>query len=341
MAIRPRGDGWQVDVAYKGKRLQRQVSSEIEAVRVEGELLAQMKAESEAPANRLGKAWTMSQAVERTIERVWKGTKSERTATLNANLILKWFGKTRPLDTIDENLIDDFKKHLKEEGNSNGTINRKLAALSKILNVAIDRKGLDPALKPKLGMEKEYHGRIRFLTDEEEAQLTALFTQWAKPDHLDALRVLLDVGMREGELFRIQKRDVNFETRMVSIWERKGNVPSSIPMTVRVHDILKRRCEGRVATDRLFPHDVWWMRNQWDRARSHMGLMQDKEFVPHALRHTCASRLVQRGVSIKVVRDILGHATIQVTMRYAHLAPGNLSAAMAVLEPKITEAKSG
>lgn len=340
MPIRLRGDSWQVDVAYKGNRLQRQAATEVEAAKLHETLLAQLKAEADGPVNRLGKAWTMAQAVERTIERVWKGTKAERTSVINANLILKWFGKSRPLDTVDENLVDDFKKHLRDSGNSNATINRKLATLSKILSVAIDRKGLDPALKPKLEMEKEYHGRIRFLDDAEEAQLITLFRQWDKPDHLDALMVLLDVGLREGELFRIEKRDVNFETRMVSIWQRKGDVPSSIPMTVRVHDIFKRRCEGIVSTGKVFPYNVWWMRNQWDRARSHMGLMDDKEFVPHALRHTCASRLVQRGVSIKVVRDILGHATIQVTMRYAHLAPGNLSAAMAVLEPRV-DAKSG
>lgn len=336
MPIRPRGDAWQVDVAYKGNRKQRQAPTEIEAAKLEVSLLAELKTECDAPSGaRLGKAWTVGQAVERTIERVWKGTKAERTSVLNARLIEAWFTKSRPLDTIDQNLIDDFKKHLQDEqGNSNSTINRKLACLSKILSIAVDRKGLDPLLKPKLEMEKEYHGRIRFLTDEEEGQLTKLFTQWEKPDHLDALRVLIDVGMREGELFRIEKRDFNPETRMVSLWQRKGNLPSSIPLTVRAFDIFQRRCEGLVSTAKVFPYNVWWMRNQWDRARSHMGLAMDKEFVPHALRHTCASRLVQRSVSIKVVRDILGHKTIQVTMRYAHLAPGNLSAAMAVLEPQ-------
>lgn len=84
---------------------------------------------------------------------------------------------------------------------------------------------------------------------------------------------------------------------------------------------------------RVFPHDHNWLRATWDQARSAMGFAHDKGFVPHALRHTCASRLIQRGVPLKVVQEWLGHKTITVTMRYAHLAPANLMAAVEALEP--------
>ena len=70
----------------------------------------------------------------------------------------------------------------------------------------------------------------------------------------------------------------------------------------------------------------------WSSIRDQMGLTDDKEFVPHSLRHTCASRLVQRGVPIVVVKEWLGHKTIQMTMRYAHLAPTNLLEAVGALE---------
>ena len=63
-----------------------------------------------------------------------------------------------------------------------------------------------------------------------------------------------------------------------------------------------------------------------------MGLAEDDGFVPHALRHTWASRLIQRGVSLRVVQEWLGHKTITVTMRYAHLSPKSLLAAVSVLE---------
>ena len=54
--------------------------------------------------------------------------------------------------------------------------------------------------------------------------------------------------------------------------------------------------------------------------------------MPHALRHTCASRLIQRGVGVALVQSVLGHKTLSMTMRYAHLAPTNLTDAMKVLE---------
>jgi site-specific recombinase XerD len=63
-----------------------------------------------------------------------------------------------------------------------------------------------------------------------------------------------------------------------------------------------------------------------------MGLEGDKEFVIHSTRHTCASRMVNAGVDLYVVKEVLGHSSIQVTEKYAHLAPHKLSDAVAVLE---------
>jgi len=63
-----------------------------------------------------------------------------------------------------------------------------------------------------------------------------------------------------------------------------------------------------------------------------MGLVRDDEFVLHALRHTCATRLVNKGVDLYVVKEWLGYSSIQVTERYAHLAPSKLVHAASILE---------
>ena len=65
-----------------------------------------------------------------------------------------------------------------------------------------------------------------------------------------------------------------------------------------------------------------------------MSLMDDSHFVPHICRHTFASRLVQRGVGITVVQQLCGHKTLEITLRYAHLAPSNLDEAIKKLEEK-------
>ena len=83
---------------------------------------------------------------------------------------MQYFGRERGLDTIDTNDLDEYATDLAARlKNSDSTINRKLAALSKVMTFAMERGGLDR--KPKFPFRKEYAGRIRFFTEEEEDAL--------------------------------------------------------------------------------------------------------------------------------------------------------------------------
>lgn len=99
-------------------------------------------------------------------------------------------------------------------------------------------------------------------------------------------------------------------------------------MTKRVRAVMERR----LGTGSPFPYSNGWLRGVWQRARFMMCLDEHPLFVPHILRHTCACRLVQRGVGIEVVRDWLGHKSLTMTLRYARLTPKNLMDAVSVLE---------
>lgn len=70
----------------------------------------------------------------------------------------------------------------------------------------------------------------------------------------------------------------------------------------------------------------------WNCAKQEVGLGGDAQVVPHILRHTCASRLVRGGIDIRRVQMWLGHQTLQMTMRYAHLATDDLDACVTILE---------
>jgi Phage integrase family len=70
----------------------------------------------------------------------------------------------------------------------------------------------------------------------------------------------------------------------------------------------------------------------WKWMRRHIGFEKDKEFVIHSLRHSCASRLVNAGIDLYVVKEWLGHSSIQVTERYAHLSPAKLAQAVDILD---------
>jgi site-specific recombinase XerD len=90
---------------------------------------------------------------------------------------------------------------------------------------------------------------------------------------------------------------------------------------------------GQPAIARCFADcDNFWMNREWGRVRAKMQMNEDPQFIPYVRRHTCASRLVQRGASLQVVQEWMGHKSIKVTLRYAHLAPSNLFAAAGLLE---------
>lgn len=101
-------------------------------------------------------------------------------------------------------------------------------------------------------------------------------------------------------------------------------------MTERVRTILQRRG----ATEPVKPFRITrdQAENAWSWVRKRAGFDEDREFVMHALRHTTATRLLDRGIDLYTVKEWLGHSTIQVTERYAHLKPDKLIHAANVLE---------
>ena len=142
---------------------------------------------------------------------------------------------------------------------------------------------------------------------------------------------LIDTGMRPSELYAVQARDFNAKTGAIHIWQNKTEHPRTIYATPRVKAILAARVQSTAPGTPLLPYDNGWLRNTWDRARVHLKLAHDPQFIPYVCRHTCASRLIQRGAPLPVVKDWMGHKSVQMTMRYAHLSPTKLQAAAEAL----------
>jgi len=332
--IRKRGNSFIVDVSHKGRRVYATCHSLKEAIKRQAEIKSDLKrgkVRKERKPNRPTKYWTLGKAVDTTRASHWNGMRSETTAIINSQTLLNFFGEDYSLAKVNAVAIDRFVSVCQQRGNSDGTINRKLSCLRKIMQVAQDRGGC-PVI-PKIPKKKEYQGRIRFLDDQEEASLLALLHRWSRDEEADAVEVLVDTGLRYGELTALTRRDIDTHRGLISVWINKGDLPRSVPMTTRVKAVMEKRIAlTENSTDRLFPYVAGWLRKVWDRAKVHMGLEEDKQFVVHVLRHTCASRLVQRGVPLKVVQEWLGHKDITTTMRYAHLSPKNLLEAVSVLE---------
>jgi site-specific recombinase XerD len=335
--IRKRGDSYLVDVSYKGVRRTGTFNTLESAIEGQGSIRADLMREAKGAAtvSEDGKllkiSWTLQQAYEATCDRFWIAEKCTDWQKLrrNGEMVLEHFGKDTRLDSITTEDVDAYIKTLRKKGNANATINRKQSALSKMFTTAMRRDGC--TRRPDIETYKEMEGRLRWLNKREEEAMLALFTQWSKDDHAEAFCVLVDTGLRPKELWRVQAKDVHMDEGFLSIWRSKNGKTRSVPMTTRVKEILARRME-LYPTGRLFAYKNAWFGHVFEMAKQHLGFSEDKEFVPYILRHTCASRLVQRGVSLQVVKEWLGHENIKTTMRYAKLAPNNLLAAVKVLE---------
>jgi integrase len=324
-----------VDVTVNGRRKTGTRDTVEEAVALQQELKQALELGKDVNTNRVNaRTWTLREALDKTLSLPapdgWRGIAYEKQAQLNVEDACEFMGPAIKLDQINRDLIDAWCSSCEAKGNSDSTINRKVSGLSKVLKVAIAYGGLDTLPRmPK--MRKEPVGRIRQLSAAEEEQLLFILKQLGAYDEADAVAVLIDTGMRCSELWALRQEDIIDDVVMIHGVEGKGTKNGeyrSVYMTSRVKAILAQHS----TEPQPFPYSNTWLRHKWDRARSLMGLTDDKNFTPHVCRHTCASRLVRKGVPLPVVQKWLGHKDIKTTMRYAHMMPTDLATAAKALE---------
>ncbi|WP_313196584.1 site-specific integrase [Shinella zoogloeoides] len=224
-----------------------------------------------------------------------------------------------------DEMLDTLISALRRRGNSNATINRKMAALSKLLRKA--HKMGDIQSLPEFKRLKEKAGRIRFLEPEEETRLFEAISE--KSDLYGRFCIfLIDTGARLGEGIGLRWQDLNRDR--ATFWLTKSGRSRSVPLTERAAAAIRASERSRRGP---FTNIVQAkFRAAWNEAKQEVGLGSEPDVVPHILRHTCASRLVQGGIDIRRVQTWLGHQTLQMTMRYAHLASGDLDICVPILE---------
>lgn len=326
MSVTRRGDSWQAYIKVGEDRFRRSFSTREEAATWEALTRQSIKLGKPLPATTNGSApsaFTIGEALDKTFEMHWRGSKSEEKQTFIVRELMNYFGKRLPVEKITTEAIDDFIISQKQANRSNATINRKLACLSKVLRFAHERGKLRHL--PVFHRQKEGVNRTRWLTKEEEAAILNVMHDWAQPDLMDAFIVSIDTGIRYGELMAIESADVTADGLYIP--KSKNDHPRLIPLTSRAREILERR--KKLYSENLFPYPANWHRQVWDKIRTHLNL---DDVVWHTLRHTTCSRLVQGGLPLNHVKEFMGHKAIVTTMRYAHLSPKHLTEALNILE---------
>jgi integrase len=226
---------------------------------------------------------------------------------------------------FDQSVLDDLIGKLRERGNSNATINRKMAALSKLLRKAY--KMGDIHSLPEFRRQKERAGRIRFLEYDEEDRLFGAIKARCEDSYRLSI-FLVDSGCRLGEALGLIWNDI--QEHRVSFWITKSGRSRTIPLTERAENAIRVDAKGIKGPFSMLT--AVRFRTIWNEVKAEVGLGEDTQVVPHILRHTCASRLVQGGIDIRRVQMWLGHQTLQMTMRYAHLATNDLDSCVNVLD---------
>jgi integrase len=240
----------------------------------------------------------------------------------------------KDLREITSSHVEAIKTRLREAGKSPKTINNILTVLRSCLNAARKEKVVDDV--PQFKLVKRVTPPFDFLTfDETTRVLTAPTPELWHTVVLCALRT----GMRRGELRGLQWSDVNLAARTITIRHAlvEGVLGSPKNDKTRVvpiaHDLeaallAHRRGDRYVFTVNGAPLGDHRMYLALDRLCRTAGV---RRIGWHTLRHTFASHLVMHGVPIRHVQVLMGHASVEMTERYAHLAPSSLESAVSVL----------
>jgi integrase len=244
--------------------------------------------------------------------------------------LTEFFSGTR-IPIIDGALLREYRTGRRERGVKDSTIDKELRILSAAINHAI-REWSWPISNPIKMRWTGRPGRIRWLKRDEARKLIAAAGTVRQAAHLpDAIIIALNTGLRRGELLALEWPRVDMKRNLVYLEpdNQKSGGYSSVPLNPAAKAAIKRQ-QGN-DEHWVFVHNELPIRDikkSFATARARAGIV---DFHFHDLRHTCAAWLVQAGVPIRTVAEILRHKSIQTSMRYAHLAPDNARRAVAAI----------
>jgi integrase len=212
------------------------------------------------------------------------------------------------------------------------TVNRYLAVLSHAVNVAVQEWGwLEASPLRRVRRLREPQGRVRCLDEVERHRLLDACAQSPNRFLLPVVVLALATGARKQELLGLTWREVDLHRERVLLLVTKTGERRSVPLTGRALTELQTLAKvRRLDTALVFPrrdgHAPIDIRHAWQQAVRQAGLT---DFRCHDLRHCCASYLAMNGASLVEIAEVLGHTTLQMVKRYAHLAESHTARVVA------------
>ncbi|WP_447777040.1 phage integrase [Pseudomonas chlororaphis] len=286
--------------------------------------------------------------------------KTRHTLNNNFEVIM-----SRRLGDITGRDLEQIRTGWMQAGNKPSTVNRKMGSISGVFSRAVEWEYIAAHPLEKLKQLKvDSMGVVRYLSAEESQRLREALesrqdearteretaNKWRADrgkelmpsllqlpftDHLKPMvLVSLNTGMRRGELFDLKWSAVNFHAKTITAAgaTTKTSETRHIPMNKEAYGVLKDWKKQAGKSQYVFPSQAGGrledVKSAWLNLLERAGV---ESFRWHDMRHDFASRLVMAGVPLNTVRDLLGHADIKMTLRYAHLAPGTKAAAVELI----------
>ncbi|MEW6063243.1 MAG: tyrosine-type recombinase/integrase [Nanoarchaeota archaeon] len=229
-------------------------------------------------------------------------------------------------------LIEKYKLKRKTEV-SEATTNRELACLKHMFTKAIEwNKATENPVK-KVKLFKEKNARLRYLSEEEIAQLLKACDKLKrKAPHLKLLVLMaLTTGMRRNEMLNLTWNKIEFDKGIIFIENSKNNERREVWMCNTLKQALLNAKE-RAISNYVFSRKGKPLRDAKTAFHNALKIAGIKDFRFHDLRHTFASHLVMNGTDIATVRNLLGHKDIRMTLRYSHLSPKHMKEAVSAMD---------
>lgn len=371
MSVRKRGGRWYCRFQIDGVRYERRCSTAVDertALQAEKIIMAEIM-RGDLDYAKAKKAIKLKEGIN-LFEKYSKGNKlSYKSDIYYIDKVLKYFGENCILESITPSKIEEFKEFLKsykttskikinnpeygkngcrkkyiykeieiEKKRANSTINRHVEMLSKMFNLCIDNGLIEFNPCRSVGQLREDNFKIRYLTPEEEKALYNAIEELEKEGKSNyrylknIITCALQTGMRRAEIFNLKWSQIDFKEGFIEVLKTKSGKSRKIPISPRL-DVTLKGILANSNSEYVFINPET-NKPYKDIKKAFSTVLKNaniKNFRFHDLRHTVATRMVESGTDLVVVQEILGHSSIQTTMRYAHPVPENKKRAIECL----------
>ena len=325
----PGTDVWWIRYADSTGRIRREkVGNKGAAIKLYRKRKTEVLQGTKLPENFRAKAVTFGELAEVALDYSKTHKSDYRHDDSRMKSVLETF-RNRAAETITPQEIERWLADEADDKNwTPATVNRYKALFSLTFRLAVENGKIkyNPARLVK--RRREDNARVRWLLPVEEKRLRQAIEEKGA-EHIPEFEIALHTGMRRSEQYSLMWSDIDFINRIITVRHTKNGEMRHIRLNqtaLAAFEQLFARSngEGFVFTNGRFEHLLnsrHWFEPAVEKAKI-------ADFTWHCLRHTFASRLTMAGVDLRTVQQLMGHKTIQMTCRYAHLAPEHQLAAV-------------